>query len=174
MRIFDKLFRSEERDKKEKLVQKSSFQFLFPVERSMIESKTGFKEIEEYLKEHSKIIATTGNYIPITLTMSGYDTDPRELYEISEICEWARKCIKAIPSIFYFLDQASKKKIIGWLCGPISPSEISKEEFQDQYTKEYIACSMAGLAAGEEYLLDAGATKEIVEFCRKSYQMHRL
>ncbi len=169
MGTFGRLFRSEKSGKKENQI---SFVNLFPVEKHMIESKTGFKEIAEYLREHSEIIVTTRSYVPVTLTISGYDNDPRELYEISEICEWAKEGIKAIPSIFYFLDEASKKRFVGWLCGPISPSEISKQEFQDKYEAKFIACSMAGLAAGEEYLIDAGATKELVELCRKSYQMY--
>lgn len=41
----------------------------------------------------------------VMFTISGYDSDPRELFEIEEVCTYCKKLIKAVPYMMYYLEQ---------------------------------------------------------------------
>ena len=97
----------------------------------------------------------------ITLMISGYDSDPRELYEIPEVCAWARDAFKSLPSLWFFLDDASRDRFIGWLCGPVAQKDIQSPDFLQRLdtTREWIAVSST--AASSDFLERAGASKEM-------------
>lgn len=74
------------------------------------------------------------NEIPfIHLTIGGYDSDPRELFEVPEVCQWARAVRQQLPALFFFLDRASSLRLVGWLCGPASRAQADKPHFRDKY-----------------------------------------
>lgn len=40
----------------------------------------------------------------LTINFQGYDSDPREVYNIPEVCNYLRAVFREIPNIFYFID----------------------------------------------------------------------
>lgn len=53
----------------------------------------------------------------VMLTISGYDTDPRELFEIEEVCTFCKKLVKAVPHMIYYLEQ---KETFAWFLNCIA------------------------------------------------------
>jgi hypothetical protein len=98
----------------------------------------------------------------ITLTISGYDDDPRELYEIPEVCAWARDAYKSLPSLWFFLDAASRDRFIGWLCGPVARKNIESSDFLQQLNNKRIECAGVSIASSSGFFERAGASKEMV------------
>ena len=72
----------------------------------------------------------------ITMTISGYDKDPRELYEIPEVCAWAMETNRSQPSLWYFLDEDSQYRFIGWICGHASLNGIQSQEFLKRFDSQ--------------------------------------
>lgn len=142
---------------------------LFPVERAMIEKQTGFRKLEEFIRGQAKLMKEKGEYFPFTLTISGYDLDSRQLFEIAEVCDWSRKCIEKLPGLFYFLDKTSKKAFTGWPCGPMSPKKITSDKFQKRYWTEFDSRFKQGFLEGEEYLRECGVSESMINSFRIVY-----
>jgi uncharacterized protein YbaR (Trm112 family)/DNA-directed RNA polymerase subunit RPC12/RpoP len=98
----------------------------------------------------------------ITMTISGYDNDPRELYEIPEVCAWARETNRSQPSLWYFLDEDSQYRFIGWICGPASLKDIQSQEFLNRFDSQKIECAVKSTAAFADILEKAGASKSLI------------
>jgi len=103
-----------------------------------------------------------GHLRKITLTISGYDNDPRELYEIPEVCSWARETNKSSPGLWFFLDEDSQYRFIGWLCGPVTQKDIQSKEFQKRFDTQKMECSVKSTAASSDVLEKAGASKSMI------------
>jgi uncharacterized protein YbaR (Trm112 family) len=97
-----------------------------------------------------------------TLMISGYDSDPRELYEIPEVCAWARETNKSQPGLWYFLDDNSQYAFIGWLCGPATRNEVLSTEFQQRFDAQKMECAVKSTAASADVLEKAGASKSVI------------
>jgi hypothetical protein len=52
----------------------------------------------------------------VTLSFEGYDTDPRELWEIPEVRAYVKKLTDAWPSWMYFVDNSMNSFIAMYLC----------------------------------------------------------
>jgi DNA-directed RNA polymerase subunit RPC12/RpoP len=98
----------------------------------------------------------------ITMTISGYDSDPRELYEIPEVCAWARETNRSQPGLWYFLDEDSQYRFIGWICGPASLKDIQSQEFLNRFDSQKIECAVKSTAAFADILEKAGASKSLI------------
>lgn len=59
---------------------------------------------ENHLKE-IKLYEERGFRSNMAFTVSGYDTDPRELWAIPEVKKWFRSLYKKVPYLFYFLSE---------------------------------------------------------------------
>jgi hypothetical protein len=94
----------------------------------------------------------------ITLMIDGYDDDPRELYEIPEVCVWARDSVKQLPSLPFFLDDDSQYRFVGWLCGPASKSEIESSRFLERFNETKATCLGEAVMASHDFLVRAGAS----------------
>lgn len=103
-----------------------------------------------------------GRLHKITLTISGYDSDPRELYEIPEVCTWARDTFKALTSLWFFLDDDSRDRFIGWLCGPFTHKDIQSSDFIQQLNNKRMECAVTSFAAASDFLERNGASKEMI------------
>jgi hypothetical protein len=103
-----------------------------------------------------------GRLRKITLMISGYDNDPRELYEIPEVCDWARDAFKFLPSLWFFLDEDSQYAFIGWLCGPVAQKDIQSQDFLQRFNNRRMECASASIAASSDFLERAGASKQMV------------
>lgn len=77
----------------------------FPVAREIVESG----RIEEVVAFFKNIKITKGYFREkVLFSISGYDDDPRELFEIEDVMKWTRKVIDAVPYIFYYVHQDSR------------------------------------------------------------------
>jgi DNA-directed RNA polymerase subunit RPC12/RpoP len=108
----------------------------------------------------------------IALTISGYDRDPRELFEIPEVCNWARSVFERIPSLYYFLTVDSQWRFVGWLCGPIHKSEIESTAFQSRFDQQRLSCIVRSIVHGDEMLILQGADRHLVDEIR-NYDLER-
>jgi hypothetical protein len=93
----------------------------------------------------------------ISITIHGYDSDPRELYEVSDVCAWARKVHEAIPGFHYWLTVDSGWRFAGWLCGPVAKSEVQKPTFQTRLEEMRTRLIVDGIVLGEAKLRELGA-----------------
>ncbi len=103
-----------------------------------------------------------GRLRKITLTITGYGSDPRELYEIPEICTWASDTFKFLPSLWFFLDDDSQDRFVGWLCGPVAQQDIQLPDFLYRLNHKRMECATASTAASSDFLERAAASKETV------------
>lgn len=88
---------------KELKAQKVKFLGL-PIARSIVESG----DIKDTVEFFENIKASKDYYRgSVLFTISGYDYDPRELYEIKEVVDWIRKLVDKVPYIFYYVEHSS-------------------------------------------------------------------
>lgn len=52
----------------------------------------------------------------VTLVFDGYNADPREIYEIPEVCKFVERLLTAFPYWFFFLSLTDETLIIFMLC----------------------------------------------------------
>ena len=75
-----------------------------PVERAKVES-LDISDVEEIVKIATEELQRTGAYQPWNMTISGYESDPRELLEIPEVRAWCKKCLDEKPYLLALLSQ---------------------------------------------------------------------
>lgn len=111
--------------------------------------------------------AISQNDVPfIHLTIAEYDSDPRELFEIPEVCEWARSVRQQLPALFFFLDRASRLRFVGWLCGPASRAQVEKPNFKERFLSTLHECA-GDTIKWRTYLGEAGASDECISAMRE-------
>jgi hypothetical protein len=91
------------------------------------------------------------------LTISGYDDDPRELYEIPEVCQWAKWIVKEFPVLPFFLTDTALDRFVCWLCGPVSRKALTTPEFTKKFTDMRIECAGIAIAESSGFLVRLGA-----------------
>jgi hypothetical protein len=96
----------------------------------------------------------------VELTISGYGTDPRELYEIPEVCDWARRTVRDVPVLPFFLTSVSLDRLAGWLCGPHSTTAFSDPKFPEKFQAARTACVVKAVAESSQFLARLGADNE--------------
>lgn len=72
--------------------------YILRIDRGAIERG----HVESYLREFEKLgrKKMRGRVI---VSFQGYDSDPREIYQIPEVRKWVARIIKHVPHLFYFL-----------------------------------------------------------------------
>lgn len=104
-----------------------------PIEREVVESG----RIDEVVKFFTNIKATKGYFRErVLFSISGYDEDRRELFEIEEVMKWTRKVVEAIPYIFYYIHQDSWAFII---CSLGERLTVVKPKDYEQFDMEEIS-----------------------------------
>ncbi|MGA3207969.1 MAG: hypothetical protein ABSE05_09085 [Syntrophales bacterium] len=137
--------------------------FRYPVDRQSVEtcSDKEIISIKDYVKNITTVSIAKQRLNRFKLTINGYGGDTRELYEIPEVCVWARDCFQKIPYLIYFLDHASTYPFVSWLLGPISKTEAFSKEFEstfsDKLTEVMISCSYAA----SEYIITLGGNDNL-------------
>ena len=137
---------------------------VLPIPRDAIEHPSDVTRdaLEKLVGGFAVTCVKEGRLHKITLTISGYDNDPRELYEIPEVCAWARDTFKSLPSLWFFLDEDSRYRFVGWLCGPVARKDIQSRDFLQRFDNKRMECAVASDAASSDFLERAGASKEMV------------
>jgi hypothetical protein len=98
----------------------------------------------------------------LVVTIDGYNNDPRELFEIQEVCEWAKKEFRLAPSLGFFLTEDSRYAFCGWLCGPASKNEINSDSFLDKFREQYMQFISEGSVASADILRSEGADETLL------------
>jgi len=137
---------------------------MLPVERKDIEnpSAAGRQYLENAIANLARLWITEGVPSKAELTISGYDDDPRELYEIPEICQWAKETVKKFPVLLFFLKDTSIDRLVGWIFGPLSKQEIDSPEFLKKYEETKIEYYTKAVAESSEFFLNMGADKTTI------------
>jgi hypothetical protein len=137
---------------------------VLPIPRDAIEhpSEAAREEFEKNVARFAALCVKEGRLRKITLTISGYEDDPRELYEIPEVCDWARTTLELLPSLPFFLDGNSQYAFVGWLCGPVSRKESKTRQFANRFQETRKNCVSDAIAASSEFLERAGASKKMI------------
>ena len=135
-----------------------------PIERDAVEhpSDVTRDNFERLVGGFAAMCVREGRLHKITLTISGYDSDPRELYEVPDVCAWARDTFKSLPSLWFFLDDDSQYAFSGWLCGPVARRDIQSRDFLQRLDNKRMECAGASIAASSGFLERAGASKVMV------------
>ncbi|MFC1901056.1 hypothetical protein ACFLYN_05635 [Chloroflexota bacterium] len=136
---------------------------ILPIPREYIEHlDISRKELGEDLKSIAAAWISERKVRKVTLTISGYDDDPRELYEIPEVCAWAKDTYEHLASLCFFLDNESLVRFIGWLCGPVSREDIESPQFLKIFDDTTVKCSVDMTIAASDFLKKAGASEDLL------------
>jgi hypothetical protein len=137
--------------------------FLYPVNRHSVEtcSENEIISIKDYVKNVTMVSIAKQCLKRFTLTISGYDNDPRELYEIHDVCVWARESFLKIPYLIYFLDNASTNRFVAWLLGPLSKAEAFSKSFESKFTKKLTKVMISSGFAASEYINSLGGDDKL-------------
>lgn len=71
--------------------------------------------LEVYLREFKKM-AKKGLRSRVRIGFQGWESDPRELYQIKEVTTWVGRLIKNVPHLFYFLAKEGYTMRVMFMC----------------------------------------------------------
>jgi hypothetical protein len=110
---------------------------IIPVERKQIENHSfvGRYPLNQSIERLARFWVNQFKPNRAELMISGYYKDPRELFEIPEVCVWARRVVNEYPVLPYFLTPTSLDRFTCWLCGPVSKDEIATPDFEDRFVQ---------------------------------------
>lgn len=137
---------------------------LLPVDRKDIEhpSDKSRQYLTEAITDLARLWIAEGRPLRILLTISGYDEDSRELYEIPEVCQWAKQIANEFPVFLFFLDDISIDRFVGWLCGPVSKQAIASREFAERYNDTKMEFVANAVAESSDLLEKLGADRKTI------------
>ncbi|WP_040951743.1 hypothetical protein [Gorillibacterium massiliense] len=72
--------------------------------------------IESYLREFANYDNKKDMRGCLQLSFEGYDSDPREVFEIKEIRDWLSRILSSVPHLFYFLSSENDNMQIAFSC----------------------------------------------------------
>lgn len=84
--------------------------------------------VESYVREFQKF-GKKKLQGRIWMSFQGWESDPREVYEIQEIRRWVERLIKNVPHLFYFLSREDVSMLIIFRC-LLGTGEIRIEQAQ--------------------------------------------
>lgn len=137
---------------------------LIPVERKDVEflSINGRQALNRALDDLARLWIAEGRPSRAELTISGYDDDPRELYEIPQVCAWANQALNENPVLPFFLTNASLDRFVGWLCGPVSKAGLAAAEFGQRFNQAKSACFTHAVSESASFFKRLGADQATV------------
>lgn len=71
--------------------------------------------VERYLREFDRF-GRRKNMGQVRILFEGWDNDPREVFQIREITNWAARLLKNVPHIFYFLAAEDYAMRVFFMC----------------------------------------------------------
>lgn len=128
--------------------------------------KTVFEALNRFLDSREYVIAGRGR---VTLAFEGYDDDPRDLYDISEVRRYVSTLDEAFPYLFYFgdLNGDTVKLLALCLCRVVKVGNGSKPH-PDDFQRFLFAHVAALNQLADTFALEGGikeeVTKEVVEY----------
>lgn len=138
--------------------------FLYPVARQSVEtcSEEELKTMKGYVQDLAKLSLARRELHRFTLTISGYDDDPRELYEVPEVCSWARDTLEKIPHLPFFLDDPSTGRLVTWVLGPLPKAEVLTEGFGNKFKPKLLEVLVTSTMTAEMYFAGLGGSDDLV------------
>ncbi len=132
-----------------------------PMKRSQVENASivNRQAFDQHLERIARLWINEDKPSRAELMISGYDNDPRELYEIPEVCAWARRVVNESPVLPYFLTSTSLDRFTAWLCGPLSKNEIATREFEQRFLQTRAKIYDIAFQGAAPYLQRMGAGK---------------
>ena len=132
---------------------------MLPIQRKDIEhpSEESLRNLTVYITDLAHLWISEKKPSRANLTISGYDDDPRELYEIPEVCQWANQTYNQFPSLLFFLTSASIYSFVGWLCGPESKQTVASKEFAEKFMAKRQECLREAITESSVFLQSIGA-----------------
>jgi hypothetical protein len=129
------------------------------IPRSSVEhpSETTRDELNKLVDEIATLCVKDGTIIKISPTIDGFNKDKRELFEIPEVCAWARDTLDQLPALFHFLTKASQDYFVVWSCGPMSRKDLASPKYQGLFAEKQARCNLAAWGAFTELLKKVGA-----------------
>jgi hypothetical protein len=136
------------------------------VNRNEIEKPSAFNSLELIIIFAAESTVKAGEKPKIKIAINGYDSDPRELYEIADVCNWAKIIVNQVPALCYFLNNDSKLRFAGWVFGPLTKAEINESDFMARLGPELAVCLLRGASQAEKFLKQFGADNYLLEKLR--------
>jgi serine/threonine protein kinase len=134
--------------------------------------ETVFGALNRFLDSRESVIAGRGR---VTLSFEGYDNDPRDLYDISEVRSYVSALDQAFPYWFYFADlnNDTVKLLALCLCRVVKVGNGSKphtEDFQKFLFDHTIALNQFCDTFVLESTIKDAVTREVLEHLVPVYQ----
>jgi len=131
------------------------------IHRMRIESRSPFSQVMlRAIEVLAGNAARDGKVYLMELKITGYEDDPRELFEIPEVCNWARAIFESSPGLWFFLGKASQLHFLGWMCGPVL--QDSSPEFSRLAEARWKEATDRGLSDGERWLAKYHASPALI------------
>jgi len=130
------------------------------VEHASEATQAAFKSVVDQVV--ARCVKTSG-LIRISITICGYDKDSRELFEIPEVCTWAKATLDLIPGLWMLLDKSSQTHLTVWSFGPVSREEMESSAFQARCANQQTIYATVGGLAFAALLMRAGAGNDLVK-----------
>jgi len=137
---------------------------LIIVPREEIEANPPTKSyLEVFVDRAAETVVKERKPCTIEIIIDGYNRDSRELYEIPEVCEWARKEYRLLPGLSFFLTDDSRLRFCGWLCGSVTKDEIVTDSFLEKLDELRMRFIVDGVYHSESILRDKGADESLLK-----------
>ena len=137
---------------------------VIPIERKDIEipSIVGRQHLDQNVDRLARLWIAEERPNRAELMIGGYHDDPRELYEIPEVCAWAKHAVNEIPVLPYFLTSTSLDRFTGWLCGPLTKDELMTNEFRERFIQTKNTIFDDAVKNPSSYFNHKGANKSTI------------
>lgn len=138
---------------------------VIPVERKMIEDASGVsrEKLNRFIERLARFWLDEGRPSQAEILISGFDDDGRELHEIPEVCDWAKRAVNEFPVLPYFLTPTSLDRLTGWLCGPVSGDFTRTEGFSQRFSQTRNTCLNRAILEAPAYFNHLGARQSTFE-----------
>ncbi len=138
---------------------------VIPMDRRVIEdpSEVTRQTLDQGIEKLAKLWISEELPGGAELMISGYDADKRELYEIPEVCTWAKRAVLESPVLPYFLSKTSLDRLTAWLCGPVSQEATRTQEFSQLFIQTRNNCFSRAVSEAPNYFKRLGASQSTFE-----------
>jgi len=138
------------------------------VDRDSIEKGAGKSSVEASLSHVIQKTIDKNRIYYIALSIDGYNNDPRELYEVPEVQQWAARIWRECPEFIWWLTPVSKIRFCAWLFPPKDKSEELSPIYQDKLKIKFASDILTeAMACAEKRLARIGLPEGIVVALRR-------
>lgn len=86
-------------------ILRTDYPVLFEISREEVEREDMRRITNQIIECRQAGAAASGR---LTITISGYFSDPRELYEVPEVRKFVKRLVEEIPELFFYLSMSHK------------------------------------------------------------------